>query len=462
MTMTRNRTSIAICALLFAAAIAGCTGAAGPTSPATLAPTVTLDTGPSTVVAPTGQPAVIATEPGFEPGIPGPRARSTPCPAPLPDLTPPRGGWIAFLTPEDHLVLVSPDGTRQVSLADEGRVTCFSWSPDGRWLAFSTSTRLLLASIERSQLVVVSEGQRAGQCAVTWSQDSSHLAYLYDLTSIQKSYGAEMRLYDLASGQTTTIGTYPRPGETGEIAALCSQPFPSTMLPVVEKVRGSLHIWDPATGKTVVSLNSDGRVVEPLRSVGACTHLWLTGGKGLIFPRQETGKRPVRLSGVLGGTFYPVSLSLWMAGDDDPVTLLQAQEGQSYWPVRWLPDGRLEVLMTQWDKDKYDGPAEPEHVQYRHYKVNEQGESCEASDGDLPWWAGGGLQKRLSQAGLQPPQGRLGQWEVGADGETVVFAWARSGDGQEQGAVYLWRGEGEPVRLAMGYDPQWQPVQSWP
>jgi len=367
-----------------------------------------------------------------------------------------------LLTPEDHLALVSTDAARQVSLAEQGKIASFAWSPDGRWLAFLTSGgRLTLASIERSQSVVVSE--RAGLCGVTWSDDSSHLAYLHDITDTRQSYGVEVCLFDLASGQTTTLATYPRPGAGAEIAALCDQTFPAAWPVVVEKVGGSLHVWDARTSKLIVSLDSVGAYSSLLRSVGACAHLWLPGAKGILFPKPETTKKGIQIAGAMAGPIYPVSLALWTAGSSSgPTTLLEAQERQSIWPVRWLPDGRLEVLMTQWDKDEYDTPAKPEHLEYRYYQPSEHGELFAVNDGDLLWWMGGGLQQRLSQAGLQPAQGELGHWGAASDGETVAFSWVWQADGREQGAVYLWRGEGEPVHLAMGHDPQWQPGQGQP
>jgi len=53
-----------------------------------------------------------------------PTATPTPSlfPATFPDLTPPPGGWIAFLTPEEHLALISPDGSRLVELTEQGRL----------------------------------------------------------------------------------------------------------------------------------------------------------------------------------------------------------------------------------------------------------------------------------------------------------------------------------------------------
>ncbi|NBD34578.1 MAG: hypothetical protein GVY30_01100 [Chloroflexi bacterium] len=46
---------------------------------------------------------------------------------------------------------------------------------------------------------------------------------------------------------------------------------------------------------------------------------------------------------------------------------------------------------------------------------------------------------------------------VGPDGEAVMFAWTwRVETDVWASAIYGWRGEGEPKRLAMGSSPQWQ------
>jgi hypothetical protein len=193
----------------------------------------------------------------------------------------------------------------------------------------------------------------------------------------------------------------------------------------------------------------------------SCKHLWSPEGQGIVFLKVELEKEGIKMEDIQDPIIHPVSLALWRVGDEAPVVLLEGMKKQSYFPVRWLPDGRLVVRVTHWEKEKYEEPTQPERVEYRFFYVSEEGELREAAGSNLPWWAAGGFQERLSEAHLpqsiSPAISRLSGWEVGPDGKSVIFTWRWVVDEEGKSAIYLWRGEGEPRRLSMGEYPRWQP-----
>jgi len=259
---------------------------------------------------------------------------------------------------------------------------------------------------------------------------------------------------DLATEKVITVTTFsndllPDP----EIPALCSQPFPYPLLPVymVEAAgRGSPAIWDVQTRqKTAV-----------LGSALYCQHVWLPSGEGVFFPKVEWGEEGIRIAGVSEEIVYPLSLAWWRRGDEAPTVILQGTKRRSYEPVRWLSNGRLVVRVMEWEKDEYEGPAKPEQVEYRLLSVDESGQVQEVVDDKLPWWAAirfpEGWEAEEKATGL-PPRGRVGEWDVGPDDVTIVFEWLWPEGLEYNSTIYLWRGEGEPVQLATGRYPQWQP-----
>ncbi len=373
-----------------------------------------------------------------------------------PDLTPPPGGWIAFRTPEGRLALISPDASRFIPLTEQGEVLDFAWSPDGQWLAFTirlpglAGGQLALISVEDSTLMPLTPPGTVER-EFTWSQDSHSLAYLWRINPEKDRSSLALRLFDLFTHQIVTLTTYsntllPEP----EVPSLCTQPFSGPLLPVTmmeSPDRGSLQIWDIQAGRRIVDLGS----------ARYCKYLWLPKGNGLVFAKVELGKEGIRMEGVENETLHPVSLAFWQVGDKGPTVVLEGTKQQHYYPTHWLPDGRLEVYIPQWDKAEYKGPAQPEHEGYRFFYISKEGEVREGETGDLPWWAAGGFERRLTKVQLPQPWGRLSGWSVAPDGETVIFTWSWKEGEELKSVIYLWRGKGEPRRLSMGVTPQWQP-----
>jgi len=434
-----------VCLLVLAFALTGCEGKQQPSSTPTAA-TPTRDLTPFYEEPVQGMLTAESTPTSSSPG--------------LPDLTSPLDGWIAFKTPEEHLALLSADGSRRVPLTERGEVRSFAWSPDGRWLAFTHWGQLILVSIERSRFIPLTPPGTSGE--FIWSQDSHHLAYLHSLEKGNRSVAPDaLRILDIATRQAITVSTYSntRPDER---AILCHQPFPFPLLPVMFPWSRVVQFWDSQAGEVVT---------EIYLTSYHCHYLWLPETKGVIFAKEETQKAGIKSTCLQAMQFcmkgeikvgHPTSLAVWLMGDEAPTVVLEGTQKQHYHPTRWLPDGRLEVQVSQFEKTAYEGPAYPEHVTYRYFDVTGEGLLREAESGDLPWWAAGGFQERFKTTNLYQEQPRdrplIPGWEVGPDGETVTFAWSQQVSEEEwESAIYLWRGEGEPSRLTMGSYPQWQP-----
>ncbi len=119
------------------------------------------------------------------------------------------------------------------------------------------------------------------------------------------------------------------------------------------------------------------------------------------------------------------------------------------------------MRVEEWEKAQYNATYErvrPERVEYWLFGVDEAG-GLQRIEDDLPWWVTTGFPAGFAQ------QDRVGNWQVGPDGETVVFEVQQIEGEQFQAAIYLWRGEGEPIHLGISDEmifPQWQPKQMSP
>lgn len=92
----------------------------------------------------------------------------------------PNGEWIAFKRGKS-LWLIRPDGTglRELEVRDGPPLPGFAWSPDSRFLAYTSATPALSAwAIELSGNVIrpIEEIDRLGPQRLAWSPDGRHLA----------------------------------------------------------------------------------------------------------------------------------------------------------------------------------------------------------------------------------------------------------------------------------------------
>jgi hypothetical protein len=228
-----------------------------------------------------------------------------------------------------------------------------------------------------------------------------------------------------------------------------------------------VRVWECRAGEVVTELHTASYY---------CDYLWLPETEGIIFAGEETQKAGIEWTCPVSTQFcskgetkvaHPTSVAVWRmgeesAGDEAPTVVLESTQKRHYHPTRWLPDGRLEVQVSQFEKTTYEGRGQPERVTYRYLVPTEDGTLREAENRDLPWWAVGGFGVRFETTSLYREQNGerpvMPGWEVGPDGETVAFAWSRQVDAERwESAICLWRGEGEPRHLTAGSYPQWQP-----
>jgi hypothetical protein len=448
--------------------------AAAPTAAVTLPPPTNAGPTPSpslsrpTATARTPEPTPVQQEPGEEKRVMlTAEPTLTPAFPDLPDLAPPADGWIAFETPEEQLALISPDGSRQARVIKEGKVRGFAWSPDGRSLAFVRNGQLTILSIEDARFTPLTPPGAIRSTGLTWSQDSRHLAYLYSLEKEGRPVAPDaLRLLDVAAREAITVSSYAntRPDER---AVLCPQPFPFPLLAVKEAgFSRSVRMWNVRDREVLAELYPP--------SFG-CGYLWLPDMPGVIFAREEAEKPGIEWTCpedtqdcIKGETriSYPTSVIVWQMGKDPAggeatTVVLEGTQKLHYHPTRWLPDGRLEVQVMQFEKTAYENRVQPQRVTYRYLVPTEDGTLREAESSDLPWWAAGGFEERFRATDLYREQNGerlvVPGWEVGPDGETVAFAWSRQAGTEEwESAIYLWQGVGEPRYLTAGLYPQWQ------
>jgi len=440
--------------------LAGCARLPSPTPRPQAAPVLAVAS--ATPAAP-ASPAIPAQPAPADLELPSQRTLPTPTPY-LPDLTPPPGGWIAYLTlePANRLALASPDGTRRVVLDELGPVSGFSWSPDGQRLAvLQRGDWLALISLAGPGIVQVSDSvwsRPAPGCA--WSRDGQTLAYIRrGPVGMNGAAEYSICLYDVATEQTAATPIRPkRFAEWGCVAGEAAPP----LVPLLHGLEATLQVWDVAAGQVVAAFaHSD----TGLQGNGAGhAALWMPDGRGLVFARMELDRAPVEVLQrwpvmdvvVRTSLYYPSSLALWQVGSGVAQTVLEAEARRRLWPEGWLPDGRLEVRVMEWARERYE-PGEargPEQVSYRYFRVAEGGGLEAVGTADVPWWAGGQLQARLGWP--LDPMGELYRACVAPDGVTVALTQRCPGEAKG-GCIALWQGEGEPVLLAEGHDPQWQP-----
>ncbi|MFW6135847.1 MAG: hypothetical protein ACOC7N_03400 [Chloroflexota bacterium] len=251
---------------------------------------------------------------------------------------------------------------------------------------------------------------------------------------------------------------------------LCPQPFSFALLPVTFPWSRIVQIWDCQGGEVVTELNAASYY---------CDYLWLPETKAVVLTKEETEKAGIEWTCPEATQLcsegetkisYPTSVAVCRmgessAGDGALTVMLEGTQTRHYYPTRWLPDGRLEVQARHFEKTAYEGRAQPARVTYRYMSVTEDGTLRETDSGDLPWWAAGGFEERFEATELYQQQTRerplIPGWDLGADGETVAFAWSRQVDAEVwESAIYMWRGQGEPTPIAAGLYPQWQPKLS--
>jgi hypothetical protein len=396
---------------------------------------------------------LLTTEPTRAPSFPD-----------LPDLTPPPGGWIAFMTPDEALALISPDGSRRIPLTAKGSIDAFQWSPDGRRLAFAWNGQLVLLSIGEARFVpLTSPGAISHRTSsFAWSHDSRHLAYLHSLDGegYQPVAPDALRVLDVTTREPITVTTYSNT-RPKEMAILPREPFPFPLLAVkTAGIPSLVNIWDI-------------RFQTALTEIYGSHYLWLPHAPAMVFIRMDTDKPGIEWTCAEATqscpegetqTIHPTSLALWRmadgsTGSEAPMVVLEGTQRQHCYPVAWLPDGRVEVRILHFEKTAYPDAPQPERVTYRHLALSDEGILQEVASDNLSWWTAGGFEEAFTATELHqehvegPP--RL---SIAPDGEKAAFTWfSHIDEARSPVGIYVWDGSGEPVPIVAGWDPAWQP-----
>ncbi len=133
----------------------------------------------------------------------------------------PGGQWLTYLdcTKKQYecsaIRVVDVDTDREVySYPEQGSLGIYSWSPNGRFLAFLTYTAVRVVDMNTVQEVYVYSGE-GFQGAPTWSPDSQSLAFFTNFVNVQPETGdvgtLDTILVDLASGQERQLPSLSSP-----------------------------------------------------------------------------------------------------------------------------------------------------------------------------------------------------------------------------------------------------------
>lgn len=194
----------------------------------------------------------------------------------------------------------------------------------------------------------------------------------------------------------------------------------------------SLTVVDPETGATQATLSAHG-------------YAWSPDGERLAFGQGHPLPTPLDI-----GNGDALDLAVVTIGDPSPTRLLEGSRQDLYMPRAWLDDGRL-----VYDHIVYTGPDDASRT---------------PGSTSGPWWirpdddpieprpARGlppdreAVLARLPERFRNPSTGTA-SWLP--DAEALVFD---AGSGSQRGIfVFDWRRGGEPLRIADGTLPAWQP-----
>ena len=121
----------------------------------------------------------------------------------------PDGQWVAYFSDADgeyDLYITQSDGLgeqRRLTKLRKGHLYFPAWSPDSKWIAFWDQTgALLLHNIDEKKTRTVDQWGWHGRTRVSWSSDSSWIAYSRAETSRKQT---AIRLYNVEKDETTMV-----------------------------------------------------------------------------------------------------------------------------------------------------------------------------------------------------------------------------------------------------------------
>jgi Tol biopolymer transport system component len=323
--------------------------------------------------------------------------------------------WIAFTDLHLELCLLNTTTREERRFFPGMGVEYYTWSPDGRYLAFSAQSSpstnglytLFLFEIESETLQQVA--QTKGRMIWSWSPDGRKLAFL------DKQYGDESWLIEVEHGTRERLAA-------------------ESAFAIWSRENGKLvGLWlDHDEGGTIHVMEPDGRY-----------HRLLTPGEHMIFPRHGHNWAAPPVNWSPSGQFFASHLCHRMEQFDSQGQLVSRQvdlhlqvvdkEGhvlfERPWEAhlyRWSPDSRhLACLATKTEVEGKNGP-----------KVGEQYVCV------LPW--DGSALHILGTTKFWPHH----QIAWSPDGQYLAFAGYPEGQRRGDGQCILWigRADGQEVR----------------
>ena len=88
---------------------------------------------------------------------------------------------------------MNADGSNPVRLASTGQVYDLTWSPDGRKIAFVTSSNIYVMNADGSNRVQVTESNDISFFGIDWSPNGNKLVFVSNRDGDDDIYVAEFR-----------------------------------------------------------------------------------------------------------------------------------------------------------------------------------------------------------------------------------------------------------------------------
>jgi WD40-like Beta Propeller Repeat len=330
----------------------------------------------------------------------------------------PKTGGPVFVTFESGISIVAPDGNGSELLVGkpEHHAIGFSWSPDGKSIAYTGQDTIAIADVESGARRVLVKMANAWRPA--WSPDGARIAFLAgnDLYVTSASGGNSRRLAkDLDAG--TPVWS---PDGTRLAFTLSNYPKPSAVVVV-----------DAASGRVTAR-------IPALAGGGSAAPSWSPNGSRLMFLRARAP-----------GDFADVDGDVWIADANGSQALQLTRSfpfGGSHSTAHWLtgidaiaPDPKpATTLLRPSTSLRLPGGYQVVAVNGRTAAVIRSSDS--SSGPALGVWRGGGPIHWIKAATAD---------RVALTGNRIYWSWY--GSDRSESATELWTStwpNGRPIRLA--------------